>query len=510
MDEWDNNFDDEGEPPRPRAEGVRILGAEEAAAAVSAQRAGEPAPPPEPLKFEQRPAAPVETPLFPRDDNDPTISVPTPAAPGNLPHWTEPPTGEVPAVLSGRFGESDVDLDLTESDVDGGDDLSAWSALSGGAPRWRDQHDAWDDAGFEDASVLAGDEPPMGALDESRPGSASMFDFDDEDDADSFGDLGVDDEIAPIRLKPSGAGGGGAQPPRPRPLRPTRAAPSARRPANAGTATSPRDMQAALILAGGLGAIALLLFKLGPAWSMLIAIAVVVMSSAELYDVLRRAGYQPATLVGLVGTLGIMVAAYQKGETALPLAIVLVTAATFAWYLIRVVHARPTVNVAATLLAFLWTGVFGSYAALILGAGKGHNHVGVALLLGVVIAVVANDTGAYFVGSRMGSRPLAPEISPNKTIEGIVGGAVVSIVVTVLILGFVPHVHPWDGGKALWLAVVVSLAAPLGDLAESMIKRDLGIKDMGSLLPGHGGVLDRFDAMLFCLPAAYYLIRVIG
>jgi phosphatidate cytidylyltransferase len=504
MDEWDNNLEDDADATRPRVEGVRILGAEEAAAAVSAQRAGEPAPPPEPLRFE-RPSAPVEQPLFPRDDNDPNVAAP--AAPEGLPHWTEPPTGEVPAVLSGRFGESDVDLDLTEHEGDE-DDLAAWSALSGGAPRWRDQHDDWDDAGFEDASVLAGDERPMGALDESR--TRSMFDFDDEHAADSFGDLGVDDEIAPIRLKPSGAGGSGAQPPRPRPPRPTRVAPSTRRPSPAAaTAAGGRDLQAALGLAGVLGAVALFLFWLGPAWSMILATAVVVMASAELYDVLRRAGYQPATLVGLVGTLGIMVAAYQKGETAIPLAIVLVTAATFAWYLIRVVHARPTVNVAATLLAFLWTGVLGSFAALLLGAGKGHDHTGVALVLGIVIAVVANDTGAYFVGSRMGSRPIAPEISPNKTVEGLIGGTVVCIVVTVLILGYVPGVFPWSSGKAFWLAVIVSLVAPLGDLAESMIKRDLGIKDMGSLLPGHGGVLDRFDALLFCLPAAYYLLRVI-
>ncbi|HVV35813.1 MAG TPA: phosphatidate cytidylyltransferase [Acidimicrobiales bacterium] len=514
MDEWDDNFDEEGDAPRPRAEGVRILGAEEAAAAVSAQRAGDAAPPPEPLKFarasEPSPAPPVETPLFPRDDNDPTLSaVPTPAAPPNLPHWTEPPTGEVPAVLSGRFGESDADLDLTEATDD--DDLAAWSALSGGAPRWRDQHDDWDDAGYDDASVLAGGDRPLGALDESRTGS--MFDFDDDDDADSFGNLGVDDEIAPIPLKPAGVGGGGGGgglPPRPRPPRPTRAGPAGRRMAPGPAAGAPRDLQAALLLAGGLGAVALILFKLGPAWSMILATAVVLMASAELYDVFRRAGYQPATLVGLVGTLGIMIGAYQKGETALPLALVLVTAATFAWYLIRVVHARPMVNVATTLLAFVWTGVLGSYAALLLGVGKGHDHTGVALVLGVVIAVVANDTGAYFVGSRMGSRPLAPEISPNKTVEGVIGGAVISIVVTVLILAYVPHVHPWDGGKALWLAVVVSLVAPLGDLAESMIKRDLGIKDMGHLLPGHGGVLDRFDALLFCLPAAYYLLRVIA
>ncbi|HUR77767.1 MAG TPA: phosphatidate cytidylyltransferase [Acidimicrobiales bacterium] len=507
MDEWDSDFEEEIEPSRPRAEGVRILGAEEAAAVVGAQSTDD-EPVQEPLRFE-RPAPPAREPeLFPRDDNDPNLTgvgATTPAAPPNLPHWTEPPTGEVPAVLTGRFGETDVDL--AEGDQEG-DDLAAWSALSGGAPRWRDQHDAWDDAGFDDASVLAGSEPPMGALDERR---TSIFEFDDADDADSFGDLGVDDEIAPIRLKPSGAGGGGARPPRPRSPRPTSREQTAapRRAVNAAVA-APRDMQAAVGLAVALGVVALILFKLGPAWSMIIATAVVLMASAELYDVLRRAGYQPATLVGLAGTLGIMIATYQKGEGAILLSIVLVTAATFLWYLVRVVHARPTVNVAATLMAFMWTGVLGSFAALILAAGKGHDHTGVALLLGVVIAVVANDCGAYFVGSRMGSKPLAPDISPNKTVEGIIGGALASIVFTVLILKFVPGVYPWDGGKALWLAVVVSIAAPLGDLFESMIKRDLGIKDMGSILPGHGGVLDRFDAMLFCLPAAYYLLRVIS
>jgi phosphatidate cytidylyltransferase len=455
-------------------------------------------------------AAPSTPELFPRDDNDPnvsTIGAATPAAPPNLPHWTEPPTGEVPAVLTGRFGETDVDLAEGE---EGDDDLAAWSALSGGAPRWRDQHDAWDDSGFDDASVLAGSDPPMGALDERRSASPFDFDDDDDDDAESFGELGVDDEIAPIRLRPSGAGGAGARPPRPRAPRPSRPQAMPRRAAANATATptAPRDLQAAVGLAVGLGVVALVLFKLGPAWAMLIAIGVVVMAAAEIYDVLRRAGYQPATLVGLGGTLGIMIAAYQKGETAVPLVIALVLVTTFAWYLVRVVHARPTVNVAATMMAFLWTGFLGSYAALLLGIGK-HEHTGVAFLLAAVVATVANDTGAYFVGSRMGSKPLAPDISPNKTVEGAIGGAIASIVVTVLLLRFVHQLHPWDGGKLFWLALVVSVVAPLGDFAESMIKRDLGLKDMGNLLPGHGGVLDRFDAMLFVLPATYYLLRVL-
>jgi phosphatidate cytidylyltransferase len=172
-----------------------------------------------------------------------------------------------------------------------------------------------------------------------------------------------------------------------------------------------------------------------------------------------------------------------------------------------VVHARPTVNVAATTMAFLWTGVLGSYAALLLSIDK-QGHTGVAFLFGAVIATVANDVGAYFFGSRLGSKPFAPDISPNKTIEGLIGGTLSSIIVCVVVLGVI-GMSPWDGGKAFWLAIVVSIAAPLGDLAESMIKRDLGLKDMGTLLPGHGGVLDRFDAMLFVLPATYYLIHVL-
>ena len=159
-------------------------------------------------------------------------------------------------------------------------------------------------------------------------------------------------------------------------------------------------------------------------------------------------------------------------------------------------------------MVFWWAGGVRSYVALILGIGK-HARTGVAFLLGAIIATVANDVGAFFVGSRMGSKALAPEISPNKTVEGLVGGAIASIVASVFFLKLFPGLHPWDGGKAIWLGVVVAVVAPLGDLAESMVKRDLGIKDMGNLLPGHGGVLDRFDALLFVLPATYYLLHVL-
>ena len=100
---------------------------------------------------------------------------------------------------------------------------------------------------------------------------------------------------------------------------------------------------------------------------------------------------------------------------------------------------------------------------------------------------------------------MAPNISPNKTWEGFAGGAVACVLSAIV----VAQIHPWTAGSAIALAVLVAVVAPLGDLAESMVKRDIGVKDMGSILPGHGGVLDRFDAMLFVLPGVYYLVELL-
>jgi phosphatidate cytidylyltransferase len=118
---------------------------------------------------------------------------------------------------------------------------------------------------------------------------------------------------------------------------------------------------------------------------------------------------------------------------------------------------------------------------------------------------VANDIAAYFGGRRFGRRPLTA-ISPNKTVEGFLAGAAGSLLVGVVLVG---SIAPWDRPSALFLGLVIALLAPLGDICESMIKRDLGVKDLGGILPGHGGVLDRFDAILFCLPAVYYLVRLL-
>jgi phosphatidate cytidylyltransferase len=124
----------------------------------------------------------------------------------------------------------------------------------------------------------------------------------------------------------------------------------------------------------------------------------------------------------------------------------------------------------------------------------------------VVIGVIANDIGGLFVGASVGKTPLREWVSPNKTIEGAIGGAIATFVALVVVGS---QNGTWNSmGEWIALTIVIAVMAPIGDLVESMFKRNLDVKDFGSLIAGHGGVLDRFDGFLFVLPAAYYLMLV--
>jgi CDP-diglyceride synthetase len=250
--------------------------------------------------------------------------------------------------------------------------------------------------------------------------------------------------------------------------------------------------------------IALVLFSLGTVPALILCIVVVTFAAGECFGVLRRAGYHPATLLGLVGTVALMIGAYTKGASAIPLVLVLIVVFTFLWYLFGVERGAPVAGSAATLLTVGWISLLGSFAALLLAPSNFPQRHGIAFLLVAIIATVANDVGGLVVGGWLGRHPMAPSISPNKTWEGWLGGLVLSVVVSGALVG---AIHPWTPGKAVVLGLVVAVVAPIGDLAESLLKRDLHIKDMGTLLPGHGGVLDRVDALLFVLPATYYLVR---
>jgi len=469
-----SRWDDEDEAPKDTTEGVRIIGAEEAAEALErgdvAPRRGEgelrfgdrPAPPPEGA----RPA--VRFPL-PADGEDDTGSRPRVAgAPGPaLPHWTEPPTGEVPRI----FPE-----DPAGPDAEAEEDLEAWSSFATSAPRWRDSAGDWKEPDYDTEAMRPDDSTRIGALDDrERPAPGDFF-FDEPE---------PEPEPRPVIRT-------GVRQTTPPPVAPT----------------GDRDMPMAIGIGVGLAALFLLLLSVGPGAVMFLVAGVLVVAAAELFAGLQRGGYQPATLLGLVGVGSLVGAAYWKGTSALPLVMALAVIFSLLWYLVGVNRQAATMNAAVTVFGIAYVGLLGSFAALMLRLPDVGDGDGRGVLLGVILAVVANDVGALVIGRQAGRAPLAPTVSPNKTVEGTIGGALASILVSFVVLGII-GIHPWDAGSAFALGLVVAVAAPLGDLCESMIKRDLGVKDMGTVLPGHGGILDRFDALLFCLPAVYYLVLAI-
>ncbi|MDQ6783641.1 MAG: phosphatidate cytidylyltransferase, partial [Actinomycetota bacterium] len=474
----------------------------------------------------------------PQAQDPPSLGLSVARGSTELPHWTDPPTGEVPRVLS----------DASEPE---GDDLKAWRALGSNATRWRGDGDWEDDVDLGD---LGSEESRVGAMDTSLSDHSDIYSFDKEFDALEEERSGthqaiVADDIADVEhpdfehadfehpdfehadfedadfehadfdevedreeapVAPETVSVGASRPPRrsgDRPTSPTRS-PSSRNVGGGGTGSGPsasgeRDLGQAVAVGIGFVVLLFVAYAVGAAALLVLATAVVVACAVEGYGMLQRAGFRPATLLGLVATAGVMFAAYWRGEAALPLIAAVMFVATMLWYLLQIVEARPLANVAVTTMTWVWVGLLGSYAALLLRAGHGDG-----LFLGAVIPVVIADIVAFFVGRQIGHRPLAPHISPGKTIEGLVAGGLAAIVAGVIV-GKV--ITPWGGVKhGLLLGLAVAALAPVGDLFESMIKRDLSIKDSGSVLPGHGGLLDRFDAILLVLPAAYYLGTYLG
>jgi len=409
-----------------------------------------------------------------------------------LPHWTDPPTGEVPRILPDEMEGGDAE-----------EDLEAWNALGSKGMRWRDDGDDWDDV--DELADLAGDTDPVGALDQTRAEHSDLYSFDEEFERVEAERTGSgpaladfeyeDDEYEPEPVRARSAPG----------ARTRRARPAAHRPGgrSRGGGAPPGgqgddDIGSRAAVGAGLLVLLILASVIGSKALVVLAALIIVAAAAEAYGMLQRSGFRPATLLGLVATAGVTLGAYWKGEVALPLAVVLVFAGAMMWYLLGIVEARPLANVAVTTMAFVWVAVLGSFGSIMLRVPHGEG-----LFLGAVLVAVGFDVAAFIVGRWIGSRPMAASISPHKTWEGFIGGLVAALIVGAIIG---KELTPWGGVKhGLLLGLVVGLVAPAGDLFESMIKRDLGVKDSGTILPGHGGLLDRFDSLLLVLPAVYYL-----
>jgi phosphatidate cytidylyltransferase len=274
-----------------------------------------------------------------------------------------------------------------------------------------------------------------------------------------------------------------------------------------------RDVPAAVLTGVVLAGIALASLLIGKGAFAIVAGLVVLIAQGELFGVSVKHHQQPATFVGLV-TGGLMIAgAYYHGEPGVLAMFALGIVATFLWFMAGpAAHRKGVVgHIGATILNIAYIPLLASYLIITLVFFGGKD--GKELVVAVIGLTFIFDTCAFLVGSVWGGsffqRPLAPSVSPKKSLEGLIGATLITIIVA---MALVPSfVAPFEDKRieALLLAVVVAAAATLGDLAESLIKRDLGIKDMGSILPGHGGVLDRIDSLLFVAPAAFLLLRVI-
>ena len=225
-----------------------------------------------------------------------------------------------------------------------------------------------------------------------------------------------------------------------------------------------------------------------------------VIALGELYTLMGRVA--PASLAGFL-TLAAMLAAALYGE---PRHVVMVLVAGFpATFLLALGRPRRehvSWAIAATMFGVLWIGL-----AMVHAIWLRETPHGDGLVIDVLIGTFLGDTFAYFGGRFYGRTPLAPTISPNKTLEGLVAG----FVGATLAIWFAGLYQDWlTGPHALLLGAVVAFAAPIGDLFESMIKRDLEVKDTGRLFGAHGGVLDRLDAAFFSIPAAYYAAVALG
>ena len=271
---------------------------------------------------------------------------------------------------------------------------------------------------------------------------------------------------------------------------------------------SERNLPAAVITAGVLILAAVVSIWVSKAAFAVVASVIVLLAQAELYATMHRRGYQPATALGLVVGAMLLAGAYLRGEQAMLMFLALGGVLSFLWYMAAPPKARDGAlrNIAVTLLGIAYVPFLAGYAMILLA----QQSMGQGLVLSVLGLTFLYDMAAFAVGSFYGKRPLAPTISPKKSWEGLFfGGTLVTLFVGAAVL---PNIRPIEPSlpTAIGLALVIVIFAPLGDLAESLIKRDLRVKDMGTLLPGHGGVLDRIDSALFVLPAAWYFLRLVA
>ncbi|NCZ55731.1 MAG: phosphatidate cytidylyltransferase [Acidimicrobiia bacterium] len=305
---------------------------------------------------------------------------------------------------------------------------------------------------------------------------------------------------------------GDRQPRRPAPVRPEQV--RRRRPDRSDSGTQPRpvgrdrNLGSAVIVGAVLAALFIGTSLVGPAAVMALVVVVLGVAALEFFVQVSSRGINAPMIIGVTACIAAPLGAYYMSH----LAMAMVVAFAFLAGAIALIgsgedeHSGALVSLGGLMFGVVYVGLLGAYAAMVLrlsNLSPALPDIGTDTLFIAVLGIAANDIGAYFVGSAIGRTPLRQSISPNKTFEGLIGGTIATFTV-VVVIGL--QSETWNSLREwLLLAVVISFFAPIGDLLESVVKRALGIKDFGTVLKGHGGVLDRFDGVLMSLPAVYFL-----
>ena len=268
-----------------------------------------------------------------------------------------------------------------------------------------------------------------------------------------------------------------------------------------------RNLPAAIGVGVGLGALVLVSLFVVKAAFVVVVVGAVLIALRELSQAMSTAGTRLPLLPVAVGGAAMVVAAYVEGLEGLAVAFALTGLAVVAWPLVDSrAHDAPlgsqgsgvVRDVTAGVFAALYVPFLAGFAALLLAADDGARRIVV-----FIVVTICSDIGGYAAGVLFGKHPMAPTVSPKKSWEGFAGSVLACALAGGLTVPLLLHGRWWQG---VLLGLVVVVTATVGDLGESMVKRDLGIKDMGSLLPGHGGLLDRLDSLLPTAPAVYLVL----
>jgi phosphatidate cytidylyltransferase len=273
--------------------------------------------------------------------------------------------------------------------------------------------------------------------------------------------------------------------------------------------SSSRNLPQAIATAAVLLLLVVAAYAMGPDAFFWLAAAAILLALLELLAALRAGGRRPLIPFAMLSVLALLLAAYYRPERPELLVLVAGIAAFGSMALMLRPKRGPTPgsDTAWTLLSVLWIGGGGAAAVSMLALStSGNARLGMNFLVAHVLITASDDVTAYFIGIRWGRHKLAPAISPGKSWEGLVAGSAVALGAGALFGGLIGELGVMNG---LAIGLIDSIFAPAGDLTESAVKRELGIKDSGYLLPGHGGFLDRLDAIVFCCPAVLAYLRFV-